>query len=145
LVQKKCVQKVSDEGNFQVTTMETSPDGKFLATGSKTGVVNIYSIEGENGQISTEPLKSIFNLTTTINTLSFHPSSQMLLIATKWKKNQTKLLHLPSFTVYQNFPGVKNGNLKYTTCADFSSSGEFMTVGNDEGKAFLFHLAHFAS
>ena len=65
-------------------------------------------------------------------------------MTSKWKKNATRLVHIPSYTVFQNFPGVAAGILKYGMSLDFSHSSEFFALGNDEGKAHLFHLNHFA-
>jgi len=36
------------------------------------------------------------------------------------------------------------GNMKLVTSACFSHSGQFLTIGNDEGKAFLYSLTHFS-
>ena len=89
-------------------------------------------------------MKSIMNLTTAITDLKFNPTSQILAVCSKWKKNALKLIHIPSYTVFQNFPGVAAGVLKYPFCLDFSYSSEFFACGNDEGKAHLFHLSHFS-
>lgn len=89
-------------------------------------------------------MKSVMNLTTAITDLKFNPTSQMLAVCSKWKKNSVKMIHLPSYTVFQNFPGVAAGILKYPFTFDFSYSGEFFAMGNDEGKAHLFHMPHFS-
>jgi len=114
---KSCVQKVSDEGNFHTTTIDISPDGTHLATGSKMGMVNIWNME--EGRISPKPAKSIPNLTTSITDLKFHPSSKLLALCSKWKKNAVRLVHIPSYTTYQNFPGAAVGILKYPMNLDF--------------------------
>ena len=116
-----------------------SNDGKSLATGSKMGTINIFSIEG-GCQVNAKPLKQIMNLTTTITDLKFHPSSHLLAFCSKWKKNALKLVHVPSLTTYQNFPGAAVGILKYPFNIDFSNQGEYMVMGNDEGKAHLYNL-----
>ena len=46
-------------------------------------------------------------------------------------------VHLPSKTVFSNWPGPKT--LKgHVTATDFSPSSSFFAVGNDKGKALLF-------
>lgn len=46
---KKCVAKVGDEGSFNTTHLTISDDGTQIATGSHSGVVNIYrTSEGES-------------------------------------------------------------------------------------------------
>jgi U3 small nucleolar RNA-associated protein 18 len=84
------------------------------------------------------------NLTTSITDLKFNPTSQMLAFCSKWKKNAVKIIHIPSFTVYQNFPGAAEGILKYSFNLDFSRpSGEYLAMGNDEGKVHLWHMPYF--
>ena len=149
---RKCVGKTSDEGSFNSTHIAMSPDGSHLATGSYTGVVNVYNIEGggitkdgaSTGKHDPKPVKSIMNLTTAVSDLSFNHNGQLLAVCSKWKKNAVKLIHVPTCTVYQNFPGVGEGVLKYPLCLDFSHKSEFLALGNDEGKAHLFHLSHFS-
>jgi U3 small nucleolar RNA-associated protein 18 len=84
------------------------------------------------------------NLTTAITDIKFNPTSQILAICSKWKKNAVKLVHLPSYTVFQNFPGTAQGVLRYPFSIDFSHKSEFMALGNDEGRAHLFRFSHFS-
>lgn len=122
-----------------------SPDGRLLATGSYTGVINVYKFDASLQKLdAASPLKSIMNLTTALSDLQFNPTSQILAVCSKWKKNAVKLIHVPSYTVFQNFPAGGVGVLKYPMCLNFSGTGEFMALGNDEGKAHLFHISHFA-
>ena len=78
---QKCVSKVSDEGNFSSTTIDVSPDGRHLATGSKMGTVNIYSLNSEAESSANwlrpgqKPDKTVMNLTTSITDLKFSPTS----------------------------------------------------------------------
>ena len=83
------------------------------------------------------------NLTTSINDLKFNPTSELLLYCSKWSKNAVRMVHLPSLTAYQNFPGAAVGILKYPFCLDFSSTGEYVCMGNDEGKTHLWHIPHY--
>ena len=65
---KRCLNKVSDEGSFNTTHVTASPDGGMIATGSKSGVVNIWKIEdGHNLTL----IKSVLNLTTAVTDLKF--------------------------------------------------------------------------
>lgn len=84
------------------------------------------------------------NLTTSITDMKFNPTSQVLAYCSKWKKNALRMVHLNSMTAFQNFPGAAVGVLKYPFCLDFSHSGEYVTMGSDEGKAHLWHMPHFA-
>jgi U3 small nucleolar RNA-associated protein 18 len=67
---RKCVAKVADEGAFHTTAIDVV-DG-HLATGSKMGSVNIFSIE--DGEIQKKPAKTVMNLTTSITDLKFGPT-----------------------------------------------------------------------
>mmetsp|Transcript_41960 Transcript_41960/g.55289 ORF Transcript_41960/g.55289 Transcript_41960/m.55289 type:complete len:116 (-) Transcript_41960:93-440(-) len=107
------------------------------------GSVNLFHISGETELLEKSPFKTLMNLTTSITDLSFNHSSELLAFCSKWQKNAVRLAHIPSYTVFQNFPGVAPGVLKYGFCAEFSHQSEFLALGNDEGKAHLFQLNHF--
>lgn len=144
---RKCLAKVADEGSFNTTHLTVSADGSQLATGSHSGVVNIYKTE--QGESPLSLVKSVLNLTTAITDLRFDPTGQLLGVCSKWKKNALRLIHTGAggtFTAFQNFPaGHAVGVLKYPLCLAFSNDTQYFTMGNDEGKAHLWHLSHFSS
>jgi U3 small nucleolar RNA-associated protein 18 len=94
-------------------------------------------------------MKSVMNLTTAISDIRFDPSGQLLGVCSKWKKNAVRLIHAGvggSFAAYQNFPaGHAVGVLKYPLCLGFSCDSQYFALGNDEGKAHMWHLSHFSS
>lgn len=146
---RRCVAKVPDDGGFHTTDIEISPDSKFLATASKMGSVNIYNLENDAGARvlpdNLKPAKTVMNLTTSITDMKFNPTSQLLAFCSKWKKNALRMVHLPSYTTYQNFPGAAVGVLKYPMTLEFSqSTGEYLAMGNDEGKVHLWHMPFFS-
>ncbi len=72
------------------TSLAISPDGAYLATGSSSGVVNVYKrpqgllqplilgVGGVGGKVdATPPVKALMNLTTTVDTLRFNHDSQV--------------------------------------------------------------------
>lgn len=75
---QKCLSKVNDEGSFSTTCVDVSPDGRYLATGSKMGTVNIFSLrDGSESALLREgqkPDKTVMNLTTSITDLKFGPT-----------------------------------------------------------------------
>lgn len=89
------------------------------------------------------------NLTTAVTDLAFDPSGQLLAVCSKWKKNALRLIHTGpggTFTAFQNFPaGHAVGVLKYPFCLAFSPDSQYVAMGNDEGKAHLWHLSHFSA
>lgn len=89
-------------------------------------------------------VKSLGHLTTSVTSLAFHPSSNLLVMASKFSREGVKLVHLPSFTVFSNFPRQdKSLNLKYPECIAFNSSGSSLVIGNSHGLAKHFELHHF--
>jgi U3 small nucleolar RNA-associated protein 18 len=144
LKQRRCVAKVADEGSFQTTVIDASNDGRFLATGSKMGTVNIFSLQSPLSS-STVPEKTMMNLTTAITDLKFSPTSDSLSFCSKWKKDAVRMAHIPSYTAFQNFPGAAVGILKYPFCLDYSkTTGEYMAMGTDDGKVHLWHMPYFS-
>ena len=140
---RKCMGRIADTGGFSSMKLAASPNGQLLASGSKMGSVNLFHINQETDLLEESPFKTLMNLTTSITDLKFNHSSEMLAICSKWQKNAFRMAHIPSYTVYQNFPGVAPGVLKYPFSLAFSSQSEFLAMGNDEGKAHLFQFNHF--
>ncbi|PFH35794.1 WD-40 repeat protein [Besnoitia besnoiti] len=145
-----CVQKFQDTSCLRLTSLAASPcaslsstyqPSSVLATGSKTGYINLFSLSAADS-ISSQPVKELGNLTTGVSTLAFHSSNQLLCVASRWKKDALRLVHLPSHTVYQNWPTEKTP-LRYVTAADFSCSGGLLAIGNDRGHALLYQIRHF--
>ena len=84
---RRCVERVADEGALGAASLAAAPSGRLLATGSSSGVVNVYARpraatpDGANmGRPmlarAGKPLKALMNLVTTVDTLAFSPDSQ---------------------------------------------------------------------
>ncbi|KAK6937600.1 WD40 repeat [Dillenia turbinata] len=129
---RTCFHKAIDEGCFNGSALCTSPSGKLLAAGSASGIVNIYNRDEFLGG-KRKPMKSVENLTTKVDFMKFNNDSQILAICSTMKKNSLKLIHVPSLTVFSNWPPAKT-TLHYPRCLDFSPGGGFMAVGNAAGK-----------
>ncbi|KAH0978321.1 hypothetical protein GBA52_028040 [Prunus armeniaca] len=136
-----CLHKAVDEGCINGTSLCTSPNGALFAAGSGSGIVNIYNSEEFLGG-KRKPIKTIENLTTKVDFLKFNSDAQILAICSSMKKNSLKLIHVPSFTVFSNWPPQKKA-LHYPRCLDFSPGGGFMAVGNAAGKVLLYKLHHY--
>ena len=113
----------------------------MFAAGSDSGIVNIYNRDEFLGG-KRKPIKTIENLTTKVDFMKFNSDSQILAICSTMKKNSLKLIHVPSFTVYSNWPPL-NKNLHYPRSLDFSPGSGFMAVGNAAGKVLLYKLHHY--
>lgn len=138
---RTCIHRFSDEGAVKSTTICASRNGEYFATGSNTGVVNIY-----NNECLTEtrptPQKSILNLTTSIHNIKFNHDSQLLAISSHSKKDQFKLIHLPSMRVFPNWP-TSTTPLSYVSSFDFSPNSGYLAIGNDKGKVLLYRLGSY--
>lgn len=138
---RACFHKAVDEGCIHGSALCTSPDGSLFAAGSDSGIVNVYNREEFLGG-KRKPIKTIENLTTSVGFMKFNNDAQILAISSSMKKNSLKLIHVPSFTVFSNWP-PPNRTLHYLTCLDFSPGGGFMAMGNAAGKVLLYKLHHY--
>lgn len=138
---RTCFHKAVDEGCINGTALCTTPNGRMFAAGSDSGIVNIYNRDEFLGG-KRKPIKAIENLTTKVDFMKFNSDAQILAICSTMKKNSLKLVHVPSCTVYSNWPPL-NKNMNYPRCLDFSPGGGFMAVGNAAGKVLLYKLHHY--
>lgn len=138
---RTCFHKGTDEGCINGTALSASPSGALFAAGSASGIVNVYNREEFLGG-KRKPMKTIENLTTKVDFMKFNNDAQVLAISSSMKKNSLKLIHIPSYTVFSNWPPPQR-TLHYPRCLDFSPGGGFMAVGNAGGKVLLYKLHHY--
>ncbi|GFY98841.1 transducin/WD40 repeat-like superfamily protein [Actinidia rufa] len=138
---RACFHKAVDEGCLNGMALCTSPSGSLFAAGSDSGIVNVYNREEFLGG-KRKPIKTIENLTTKVDFMKFNNDAQILAISSTMKKNSLKLIHVPSFTVFSNWP-PPNRTLHYPRCLDFSPGGGFVAMGNAAGKVLLYKLHHY--
>ena len=122
---------------FSGTSIAISRNNQYLSSGSDSGVVNIYKRKSCWSSANPTPEKIVLNLVTPISSLKFNPTSEILAMASEVKENAVKLLHLPSMTVFSNFPAM-NFNVMRPNCMDFSLNGGYFTIGNNRGAANLY-------
>lgn len=142
-----CVDRHVDEGALSSTCISTSES--HYAIGSNKGVVNLYrhsAMRGvdddtvsRGGDRMEQPEKAFMNLVTGISALKFNSDGQLLALASRAQKNAVRLVHIPSMTVYSNWP-TENVNLRRVSCLAFSPSGGYLATGNDKGEALLFRI-----
>mmetsp|Transcript_16249 Transcript_16249/g.32688 ORF Transcript_16249/g.32688 Transcript_16249/m.32688 type:complete len:111 (-) Transcript_16249:910-1242(-) len=89
-----------------------------------------------------QPIKSIMNLQTSADYCKFNHDGQILAMSSRREKNSMKLLHVPTSTVFSNWPTSKTP-LNYVWSMDFSPGSKYMTIGNDQGKCLLYRLPHY--
>lgn len=139
----KCLNRFTDEGCVRGTSISASPDGQLLACGSQAGVVNIYSQGACLRETNPKPLKAVMNLLTSATSLCFNPTSEILAIASRAEDEAIRLVHLPSFTVFSNFPMFQKKTIYRTHCLNFSPHSGFLSLANNKGQAPLFRLLHY--
>ena len=138
---RNCLKKVNDYGNFYTNCMDISKNYNYLATGGKQGYVNLYKVSDLVNDLNedVEPIKIYDNLTTSCDYVRFDKVNNMMGMSSKWKKNAFRFINLENKNVFNNFPSFRE-HLKYPFCFDFNSDNSLISIGNDEGKAFLFHI-----
>ncbi|KAL6457699.1 hypothetical protein MHYP_G00346620 [Metynnis hypsauchen] len=139
----KCLNRFVDEGCVTGTSLAVSRDGLYVACGSQSGVVNIYSQKTCLKESSPKPLKAVMNLLTPATSLRFNPNSEILAIASRAEDEANRLVHIPSFTVFSNFPLFRKTTIYRSHCLDFSPNSGFYSVANNKGHAVLFRLLHY--
>lgn len=136
----KALSKFQDQGCVSASTLETSACGRLLATGSGEGIVNVYEMSNLTSPYPM-PLKTVSNLRTRITDITFNGTSEILAISSSYYPNAIKLLQLPSYHVFQNFPNKLN--LYQVQKVSFSPNSGYMAIGNNKGHAFLYRLKHY--
>lgn len=122
-------------------------DDRWVAVGSNTGITNIYDrsdllVPGTEELTIKErptPTRAFEQLVTPITVLTFSPDGQILAFGSREKKDALRLVHLPSCTVYRNWP-TQQTPLGRITCVAFSRESNLLAVGNDFGKIRLWHI-----
>uniref|UniRef100_A0A8C5KCN4 UTP18 small subunit processome component n=1 Tax=Jaculus jaculus TaxID=51337 RepID=A0A8C5KCN4_JACJA len=135
---RKCLNRFIDEGSLYGLSIATSRNGQYVACGSNSGVVNIYSQDSCLRETNPKPIKAIMNLVTGVTFMTFNPSTEILAIASRKMKEAVKLVHLPSCTVFSNFPVIRNSNISRVQTMDFSPRGGYFALGNEKGKALMY-------
>ena len=155
-----------DEGSIGGTVMALGGRGgppelgghRWVAVGSNSGVLNVYDrnellVRAPAGKQAgkadaaaaveikklPEPTRSFEQLTTAISVVTFAPDGQLLAFGSFHKKDALRLVHLPSCTVYRNWP-TEQTPLGRITAVAFSAGSDVLAVGNDVGKIRLWEI-----
>lgn len=123
------VNRWRDEGGVSLTKVALSYDNRYLAIGSTSGIVTLYDVASEEHIL----LKTLYNLTTPITELTFSLDGQLLVMASSGKRDQLRVVHIPGFTVFPNWPTTKTP-LGVIDCIDVGENG-YLAVGRKKGVA----------
>ena len=149
LKSRQCIERFSNEDG--TITSALAATSRHLAVGAESGVVNLYSERSSGtatasklfaGSTRKDPLKSIMNLHTSADMVRFNHDGQILAMSSRREKMGMKLLHVPTATVFSNWPTSKTP-LNYVWTMDFSPKSRYMAVGNDKGKCLLYRMMHY--
>lgn len=128
-------------------------DDRWVAVGSNSGITNIYDrnqliMPGKGGVAVRErvavkerpaPTRTFEQLVTPITVLAFSPDGQLLALGSRNNKDALRLVHLPSCTVYRNWP-TEQTPLGRITAVAFGRDSDLLAVGNDTGKIRLWTI-----
>lgn len=158
LKMQRCRGTCIDEGSIGGASLATSSNGSLFASGSTSGIVNVYKHPSRHQRPSSmysntdsdapssaralKPLKALPHLTTTADSMAFNSDGQILAIASRMKKDALRLVHVPSLTVFSNWP-TSRSPLHYVHSLCFSPQSGYLCVGNAKGRVVLYRLHHY--
>ena len=135
---RRCIERFST--NEATTTASLAFSSGTLAAGCESGVVKLYSTSNSGSGI--QSIRSIMNLQTSVDSLQFNHDGQLLAMASRFSKNSLRILHVPTRSVFGNWPTSKSP-LKFVFATDFSPGSRYLTIGNDSGACLLYRLRAF--
>ncbi|KAE8449383.1 hypothetical protein EG329_008284 [Mollisiaceae sp. DMI_Dod_QoI] len=147
------VARWTDEGFAPTVLTLGGPNGpttlggdRWVVIGSQSGIVNIYdrrSFVSNKNEVEIperpSPKRSFDQFTTPTSHLEISPDGQLLLFSSKWKKDALRLVHLPSCTVYRNWPTDKTPLGRISAVA-FGRQSDMLAVANEAGKIRLWEI-----
>ena len=143
---RRCVDRFHNEDGTITSSLAASRD--MLAVGAESGVVNLYddkrsgSIPRSLSMMERSPIKSIMNLSTAADLVKFNSDGQILAMSSRREKRGLRLLHVPTATVFSNWPTSKTP-LRYVWSMDFSPGSKYFCAGTDQGKCLLYQVKHY--
>ncbi|QSS61432.1 U3 snoRNA associated protein [Histoplasma capsulatum] len=86
-----------------------------------------------------KPTRMLGQLTTPTSHLVFSANGQLLVMASRWKKDALRLIHLPSCTVYKNWP-TSNTPFGRISAVAIAPTSDTLAVANEQGKIRLWEI-----
>jgi U3 small nucleolar RNA-associated protein 18 len=164
LQERRAVARWQDEGGVGTTIIALGGrSGRkdlggdaWIALGSSGGIVNIYSrrawfADRDAAELATDdnsgvppkpkPTRTLDQLTTPTSHLSFSPDGQLLVMASRWKKDALRLVHLPSCAIYRNWPTANTpfGRISAVCWGEVNGTLK-LVVGNEAGRVMCWEV-----
>ena len=127
---REVTHKWHDDGGVDPRRIVQS--ARHTAIGSGSGVVNIY--DGKRKLV-----KALDQITTGIHAIAFSPDGQVLAMSSRAKRDSLRLVHMPSCTVFQNWP-TQQTPLGRVNAIAWSPRSDMLCIGNEAGRATLWQL-----
>lgn len=119
---------------------------RWIVVGSQSGIVTIYDrrkfLSPTNEvaiPLRPEPERRFLQLTTPTSCMAISADGQLLVFASRWKRDALKLVHLPTCTVFRNWPTSQTPFGRISALA-FNKDGDELAVGNEQGKIRLWTI-----
>jgi U3 small nucleolar RNA-associated protein 18 len=159
LEERRAVARWLDEGAVGTTVLalggrsgrsELGGD-RWVAIGSTSGIVNLYSrrqwledgAHADNAHVppAPRPVRTLDQLTTPISVLVFAPDGQVLCMASRWKRDALRLVHLPSASVFRNWPTASTplGRISAVAWSDVGGALK-LVVANEAGRVMCWEV-----
>lgn len=132
----------TDDGCIRGSAIAASPNGRYLACGSNTGIVNVYDARDVELSSAPRPLKYFKQLLTSADCLQFNNTSEALVFSSKDLPESVKIAHFPSMRVFGNFPTPQNPLGCVASCA-FSPNSGYLAFSTSSGKVQRMRLEYF--
>ncbi|CCG83409.1 Probable U3 small nucleolar RNA-associated protein 18 [Taphrina deformans PYCC 5710] len=136
---RRVVRTWTDDGGMSTTKIAVGGQGdRWFAVGSKSGIVNVYD-RTQDASAQPKAYRTLKHITVAVHCLAFSGDGQILAMAGRAKKDVLKMVHLPTATVYQNWP-TQNTPLGKIGSLAFSPGAEMFAVGNEVGRVTLWSI-----
>ncbi|NWS81865.1 UTP18 protein, partial [Toxostoma redivivum] len=89
---RKCLHKFEDEGCLEGKCIAVSKNNQYVACGSSSGVVNLYTTDACLKENHPKPEKAIMNLVTSATCVTFNPTTEILAVASRDTDEAVKLV-----------------------------------------------------
>ncbi|KAF1578467.1 UNVERIFIED_CONTAM: hypothetical protein FQV15_0004170, partial [Eudyptes pachyrhynchus] len=89
---RKCLHKFEDEGSLEGKCIAVSKNNQYVACGSASGVVNLYTTDVCLKEKHPKPVKAIMNLVTSATCVTFNPTTEILAVASRETDEAVKLV-----------------------------------------------------